>query len=239
MKKTTILGTLASVSLLALVACQPENATAEAAPQETTPAVEAVDTAAAEAVAAQLAETAAGVYNVEKTHAFLFWELSHGGLSTYTAKFTDWDASINFDPANPAASTVTASIDPTSVETDHPTKADEWHTELANDFFKAAEFPAITFNSTSAKVTGPNTGIVTGDLTFLGVTKTIDLDVTYNGVGNKPWLGDLDVIGFDATTTITRSDYGLTKHVDNGIGDEVTIKISAEFVQAEEETAAE
>lgn len=232
MKQRLLLSTIAAAAIVTVVACNPESA--DAAPTPTaveTEAPAAVDTAKADAVAAQLAETAAGVYNVEKTHAFLFWELSHGGLSTYTAKFKDWDATINFDPANPTASTVSASINPASVETDHPSSAEDWHTELANDFFNVSEFPAITFNSTSAKSTGANTGVVSGDLTFLGVTKSVDLDVTYNGVGNRPWYGDADLIGFDASTTITRSEFGLDKMVDFGIGDEVTIKISAEFLQ--------
>lgn len=231
MRKTSIFAALTGISALAMTACQPESTSAQAAPVPA--AAETKVDVDAKKIAAQLSETANGIYNVEKTHAFLFWELSHGGLSTYTAKFTDWDANITFDPANPAASSVTASINPASVETDHPTKADEWHLELANDFFQVEQFPAITFQSTSNKVTGPNTGIVTGDLTFLGVTKSIDLDVTYNGVGNKPWFGDLDIIGFDGSATITRSDFGLDKLVDNGIGDEVTITISAEFLQQE------
>ncbi len=189
----------------------------------------------AEKVAAQLAETAKGTYSVDKTHAFLFWKVSHFGLSTYTAKFTDWDATIDFDPANPAASSVTASINPTAVQTDHPSQAEKWHGELANDFFKAEEFPAITFKSTSVETTGPNTGKVTGDLTFLGVTKPITLKVKYNGVGNVPWYGERDIIGFDAKAKIKRSDFGLTRMIDNGIGDEVTIVISGEFLQDEAE----
>ncbi|WP_018996490.1 YceI family protein [Hirschia maritima] len=228
MKKLSVLGALTSASIFSIAAFTPISAVAEEK-----------SASLAETVATQLAETTAGQYDVEKTHAFLFWELSHGGLSTYTAKFTDWDASIDFNPENPAASTVTASINPASVQTDHPTKPDEWHTELANDFFKVGEFPAITFKSTSVKTNGPNTGVVTGDLTFLGVTKSIDLDVKYNGVANKPWLGDLDIIGFDASTTITRSEFGLENALQYGIGDEVTIRISAEFLQVEKESAAE
>ena len=224
MTKLSSISALAAATALSLAAISPLSAVAEEKPASL-----------AETVASQLAETSAGKYEVEKTHAFLFWELSHGGLSTYTAKFTDWDASIDFNPENPASSSVTASINPASVQTDHPTKADEWHAELANDFFKVSEFPAITFTSTSAKTTGPNTGIVTGDLTFLGETKSVDLDVTYNGVANKPWLGELDIIGFDASTKITRSEFGLENALKYGIGDEVTIRISAEFVQAEDD----
>ena len=201
---------------------------------------EAEDTAAMEAAAALLAETSAATYDVEKTHAFLFWKVDHaGGLSSYIAKFKNWDATIEFDPSDVTASKVTATIDPTSVETDHPSKADEWHEELANDFFKAVEFPEITFESTAIETTGPMTGTMTGDLTFLGITKPVTMDVTFNGVGNMPWFGERDLIGFDATTTFKRSDFGLTKMIDIGIGDEVTVSMSAEFLERPAEDAAE
>lgn len=247
MKRLITGGVCAGAALLALAGCEQETTTSPtAAPVEATaeeaiavkqetPAASAAD---ADAVAAQLAETSKGKYDIEKTHAFLIWKVSHGGLSTYVAKFTDWDATIDFDPANPAASTVTASINPMSVQTDHPTKAAEWHKEISEDFLKAGEFPAITFNSTNVEVAGPNTGNVTGDLTFLGVTKPITLAVTYNGVGNKPWFGERDIIGFDAKTKFKRSDFGLTQMIDNGIGDEVSIWMTGEFLQQETESPA-
>ena len=236
---------VAALAALGLVACSAETEASPTAPAATTmPApVETAEPTAAPAAdvdaAAILEEVNAATYEVEKTHAFLFWDVSHGGLSTYTAKFKDWDATIEFDPADVTKSVVTASINPMSVETDHPSKAEEWHDELANDFFKAGEFPAITFQSTSIETTGPMTGEMTGDLTFLGVTKPVTLDVTFNGVGNKPWYGERDLIGFDATGTLMRSEFGLDKHIDNGIGDEVTIRISAEFLEKEPEAPAE
>lgn len=191
---------------------------------------------AAPALAQDLSETASGAYSLEKNHAYLTFAVSHNGLSSYIVNFTDFDASIDFNAEDPAASTLSVSINPTALETHYPepAKKAEWEAELSTDakFFNAGEHPAITFTSTSVETTGEVTGTVTGDLTFLGVTKPVTLDVTYGGTGNAPWFGERDLIGFDATTTIKRSDFGMTAMVPN-IGDDVTVSFSGEFLQDE------
>ncbi|MEM8616931.1 MAG: YceI family protein [Pseudomonadota bacterium] len=179
----------------------------------------------------------AGLYELEPTHAFLTWGVGHaGGISTYTVNFTDYDADLIFDPEDPIASRISVTINPTALQTNYPdpVKKAEWENELANDakFFNAGEFPEITFVSTSAEKTGEFTGTVTGDLTFLGMTKPVTMDVTYNGMANMPWYGQRDLIGFDASTTIKRSEFGLTAMIPN-ISDEVEINFSGEFLQAE------
>ncbi|MDJ0920418.1 MAG: YceI family protein [Henriciella sp.] len=180
---------------------------------------------------------ASGLYELEKNHAFLTWTVGHGGgLSGYTVNFTDFDAAIDFDPENPEASSIEVSINPMALQTNYPDPEEkvEWETKLSTDtnFFNANEFPAITFVSTGATLTGEFEGEVTGDLTFIGVTQPVTLNVTYNGVGNFPWFGQRDVIGFDATTTIKRSEFGLDNMIPN-ISDEVVIEFSGEFLQAE------
>ena len=97
----------------------------------------------------------------------------------------------------------------------------------------AAEYPTISFASTSVEQTGDFTGTVTGDLTFLGVTAPVTLDVSYGGVANPPWFGQRDVIGFTASTTLARSDFGSTS-LGGVISDEVVVEFSGEFLQAEE-----
>jgi len=176
-------------------------------------------------------EASGGNYKLEKTHAFLTWRVKHNGLSNYTARFTDFDATIEFDPENPVQSSVIATINPLSVETDHPTD-DGWNTKLATDgkWFDGKNFPQIVFKSTSVEKTGEFTGIITGDLTLLGVTKEVKLNATYNGTGNAPWFGTRDLIGFSATGTLNRSDFGMTALLPN-IGDEVEIIIEAEFLE--------
>jgi polyisoprenoid-binding protein YceI len=177
-----------------------------------------------------LAAVGEGEYELEPAHASLTWRVRHQGLSNYTARFTRFDARLDFDPDQPAASSVRAVIDPTSVRTDHPTDAD-WDRRLAEDWFRSERFPQILFQSTAVEVTGPATGKVTGDLSFLGVTRPVVLDVTFNGTANSPFFGLRDLIGFSARGTLKRSEFGLTRFA-SIVGDEVEIIIEAEFVEA-------
>lgn len=180
---------------------------------------------------------ASGLYELEKTHAFLTWTVKHNGISGYTVNFTDFDADLVFDAETPANSQLSVSINPTAMNTNYPdpAKKTEWEGELANDprFMNAAEYPTISFASTSVEQTGDFTGTVTGDLTFLGVTAPVTLDVSYGGVANPPWFGQRDVIGFTASTTLARSDFGSTS-LGGVISDEVVVEFSGEFLQAEE-----
>ena len=180
---------------------------------------------------------ASGLYELEKTHAFLTWTVKHNGISGYTVNFTDFDADLVFDAETPANSQLSVSINPGALNTNYPDPAKkvDWETELSTDprFLNGSEFPAISFNSTSVEQTGEFSGTVTGDLTFLGVTKPVTLDVSYGGVANPPWFGQRDVIGFTASTTVTRSEFGNTSMA-GIIPDEVVVEFSGEFLQAEE-----
>lgn len=180
---------------------------------------------------------ASGLYNLEKTHAFLTWTVKHNGISGYTVNFTDFQADLVFDAETPENSQLSVSINPTALNTNYPDpdRKTDWETEIATDprFLNANEFPTITFNSTSVETTGEFEGTVTGDLTFLGVTQPVTLDVSYGGVANPPWFGQRDVIGFTASTTITRSDFGQTSMA-GVVSDEVEIEFSGEFLQAED-----
>lgn len=188
------------------------------------------------ASAQDLSETASGNYSLEKNHAYLTFSVRHNGLSAYTVSFTDYDADIVFNAEDPTASKISLTINPLALETNYPDaeKRVEWHDELSTDdrFLNGDEFPAITFTSTSVEKTGESAGIVTGDLTFRGVTKPVDVSVTYNGTGNAPWFGERDLLGFDATATFNRSDFGVDAMIPN-ISDQVVVEFSGEFLQDE------
>ncbi|WP_084419992.1 YceI family protein [Henriciella litoralis] len=185
----------------------------------------------------------ADTYELDKTHAFLTWTVTHNGISHYTANFTDFDATLEFDPDDLSASSIEVTINPTGIETNYPgdykaghpdSEYASWNEALSmgDNFMKAGEYPEITFVSTSAETTGDFTGTVTGDLTFLGVTKPVTMDVTYNGMANLPWYGPRDLVGFNASTTISRSEFGQTS-LEGMISDDVKIEFSGEFLQAE------
>ena len=179
----------------------------------------------------------AGTYKLDTTHAYLTFAVSHNGLSDYVVNMTGFEATLDFNPVDPTSSSISLSIDPTKLNTHYPDaeKKVEWEDEISNDpkFFNAGAFPEIRFTSTKVEKTDDNKGKVTGDLTFLGMTKPVTMTVKYNGVANLPWYGETDLIGFDAKGTFNRSDFGMT-HLQGGIGDEVTIKFSGEFVHAGE-----
>ncbi|MCH2038360.1 MAG: YceI family protein [Rickettsiales bacterium] len=178
-------------------------------------------------------EMPAGVYQLDNTHASLIWKVSHLGLSNYTARFTDFDANVTFDPENPEMSKVTASINPTSIETDYPNvETKDFNKKLSDgeDWFNSKTFPEITFTSTGIKRTGDNKGIMTGNLSFLGVTKPVSLDVTFNGAFAKQPFSQKPTLGFSASGNLKRSDWGMDTYVPN-IGDEVALLIEAEFVK--------
>ena len=229
---------LLSASVLVLAACTPAAETT--APAETPAATE---TAAPEAAPApEVTYGQAATYKVDPTHTSIVWRVKHLGISNYTARFKTFDATLVFNPADLAANSVEVTIDPLSVETDFQgdykgTHADSpyatWNEDLGKNpgWFNAVAHPQITFKSTSATQTSPTTGTVTGDLTFLGVTKPVTLDVTYNGVVQLPWTPEQDRIGFSAKTTLKRSDFGMTNNLEF-IGDDVEVIVETEFLEA-------
>lgn len=167
-----------------------------------------------------------GAYVLDPAHASVNWSLSHSGLSLYTARFDDISGALDFTPDAPTQSRVDIRIDPKSVSTGDA----EWDETLATDgrYFDADSHPEIRFVSTSATTNSGNTGQVTGDLTLRGVTKPVTLDVTYNGAG-KSFGNPGATLGFSAIGKINRSDWGMSYLTNFGIGDEVTLRIEAEF----------
>lgn len=89
----------------------------------------------------------------------------------------------------------------------------------------------VTFTSTSIEVTGEGTALITGDLTLNDVTKSVVLDAKLNQVGDHPMAGK-PWAGFDATTTLLRSDYNLGQFAPF-VSDEVVVNISVEAMKAE------
>lgn len=177
----------------------------------------------------KLQDMPAGVYQVDKTHASLIWNVSHAGLSNYTARFKAFDASVTLDPKDVTKSKIVATIDPRQIETDYTGERD-FNNELAtgDQWFNAAKFPTMTFTSTSLEKTGETTGKMHGNLTMLGVTKPVTLDVTFNGAFAEQPFSKKPTLGFSAIGELERSAWGLSTYVPM-IGDKVTFRIEAEF----------
>ena len=127
-----------------------------------------------------------------------------------------------------ARATVSVTIDPKSVRTDFPfPEKEDFDKVIAEKFLQAGQFPTITFKSTALKATGATTGKLTGDLTLLGVTRPVTLDVTLNGAKEHP-MRKIPALGFSATGSFKRSDFG-SSALQGPLGDEITVIIEAEF----------
>ena len=177
----------------------------------------------------------AGAYVLDLSHASLTFKVTHMGLSNYTARFSKLDAKINLDPKDITKSTLVATVDPTSVKTDYPNpEKEDFDAKIGKDkdWLNGTQFPEIKFESTKIEKTGEKTGKIYGNLTFLGVTKPLVLDTTFIGAYvKKPMMGTPGM-GFSATTTLKRSDWGFKTYVPM-IGDDVKLTIETEFNKAQ------
>jgi len=175
----------------------------------------------------------AGAYRLDRSHADLTFRVNHIGFSMYTGRFTDFDATLQFDPANPSAMRLEASVDVASLTL--PAPPEGFVAEmLGPHWFDAAQFPTMTFRSTAVEPTGANTARVTGDLTLHGVTKPVTLDVTFNGGYAGHPMDPNGRIGFSARGSLRRSEFGIAYGVPPegstmGVGDAVEIVIETEF----------
>lgn len=174
------------------------------------------------------ADLPAGRYVLDKTHASVVGKIKHMGFSNYQFRFTKVDAEFTYDPKAPQDAKIKVTVDPASIDTGSDEFGLKFNKELAGDgWLEANKFPTATFVSTKVEPGAGQTGKVYGDFTLHGVTKPIVLDVTFNGVGSGFVPGSVKT-GFSATTTIKRSDFGVSKYVPL-VGDDVALSIEVEF----------
>jgi polyisoprenoid-binding protein YceI len=200
---------------------------------------------AADRIVPAATEVPAGTYVLDRNHASLIFRVNHLGLSRYTARFTRFDASLRLDPADPAASSVTATIDPSSIETDNPDPTLDFDHQLQNpDWLNTARFPQMTFRSTRLELTAPERARLVGQLELHGVTREVALNVIFNGgYASNPLDPSGSRIGFSAQGTLRRSDFGIAEGIPPpgsrfGVSDEVEILIEAEFTRPTSAAAA-
>jgi polyisoprenoid-binding protein YceI len=181
------------------------------------------------ALAASPAFAAPEKYTLDASHSQILFSYNHLGYSTTWGMFSGFEGEIMFDQEDPANSSVSVSMPVMSMLTGWEGRFEHF---MSADFFGATEDEMVTFTSTAIEVTGDNTALITGDLTLNGVTKSVVLDAKLNQasdhpMANQPWAG------FDATTTLLRSDYNVGAFAPF-VGDEVTVQISIEAMKAAE-----
>jgi len=162
-------------------------------------------------------------YLIDPNHTAVTASWNHFGFSNPVAHFGDVEGSITYDPDHVGQSSVNVAIPLSGLES----HVDAFNEHLRSaDFFDAETYPTITFASTRVEAAGDDKLRVFGDLTLHGVTKPVLLDVTINKLGEQP-MSKRAAAGFDAVTTIKRSDFGIGKYAPN-VSDAVEIRITTE-----------
>ena len=169
-------------------------------------------------------EVRSGDYVLDASHGKITWSVDHMGFSTYVGQFTDVEAKLDLDTANPAASSLEAVVQTDSVGTLNDQL--DAHLKTA-DFFDTAKYPPARFEATSIRLTDRDSAEVTGNLTMRGITRPIVFAADFNQAGMSP-VDKKYTLGFDGRALIKRSDFGMQYGLPM-LGDEVTLHLEAEF----------
>lgn len=144
--------------------------------------------------------------DIKGTHAFVQFKIQHLGYSWIIGQFNKFDGKLNYDNTNEEASEISIVIDTASIDTNH--KLRDKHLRDVK-FLDVKKYPQATFISKKYQPTSPGIAILTGDFTFHGVTKSINIEVHKMGEGKDPWGGER--VGFEGTTKFTLKDYKIEK----------------------------
>jgi polyisoprenoid-binding protein YceI len=167
---------------------------------------------------------AAGTYRLDRGHSSVTARIRREGLSNFTFRFNRFDASFGYDPQKPGETLLLVTLDPASVDANVPA----WTEHLqAADLLNTAKFLQISFVSTNFLQTGATTGVAIGNVTFMGVTKPLALELTLNGV--VP--GTRNIVGFSGHTAIKMADFPMPGFAALHLDNDVQFAIEAEFIK--------
>jgi polyisoprenoid-binding protein YceI len=169
-------------------------------------------------------------WTIDPEHTTIAFLVDHIGYAKVLGLFREVSGSFTYDPEAQTLGEVSVIVDAGSVFTNED-RRDE-HVR-AGDFLDVANHPEIVFTATGGTVTGDGEGTVTGDLTVLGTTRPITLDVTLNKDAMYPFGHQKRTLGVSARGTVVRSEYGMTYALGGLVGDEVDLLIEFEAIAAE------
>jgi polyisoprenoid-binding protein YceI len=162
-------------------------------------------------------------YDIDPGHTNVLASWSHLGFSNPSINFGQAKGTIVYDADDVSASSVEVTLPISGISA----LADQFFEHLTSgDWFDVAQYPEARFRSTAVAPAGEGRLKVTGDLTVKGVTRPVVLDVVLNGSGEHP-MTKRPAIGFDATATLKRSEFGLGRYVPM-VSDEVALRITTE-----------
>lgn len=167
----------------------------------------------------------AGNYKIDPSHSVVYFEVGHaGGISRFMGRFNDIAGDLVVD--TPEKSKVKVEVKVDSVDTKH----DGLDKHLKSpDFFNAVQFPTMSFTSSAVTLNAAGEGTLAGNLSLHGVTKPVSFKLKHIGSGPGP-RGDTRV-GYVATTTIKRSDFGMNYGIPKAATDEVELHINIEAIK--------
>lgn len=166
----------------------------------------------------------AETYSVDPIHSSFIFKVQHANAANFYGRFNKAAGEVKTDAG--ALTSLSVNVEAESIDTNNKMRDEHLRSP---DFFNTKEFPEITFKSTEVKKTGDNDYDVTGELTLHGTTKSITVKVTKTGEGKN--AQGKDVIGFETSFTIKRSEYGMSGYIGKGVGDEVTLIVALESVK--------
>ncbi|MFF1378009.1 YceI family protein [Streptomyces sp. NPDC058308] len=146
-----------------------------------------------------------GDYTIDPAHTTIGFVARHAMVTNVKGSFLDFTGSLHLDGTDPSRSTASIDVKIDSIDTGNADR--DGHLKSA-DFFKTEEFPEMTFRSTKAEALGGDDYRVTGDLTILGTTKPLSIDLEFNGAAKDPFGNER--VGFEGKAEILRSEWGLT-----------------------------
>ena len=174
-------------------------------------------------------------WQIDTAHAFAEFKVKHMGIAWVTGHMFGVTGDIDYDPENPSQAKFNGKLDATTITTGNEMR--DGHLK-SDDFLDVDKHQFIEFKSTSVKLDGENDSKVKGELTIRGVTKEVELWVTFEGTIQKPnQEGGMDTVAaFMLTTTIDRKDFGLDWNMElpGGnwmVGDNVDIRVDVEAIQ--------
>ncbi|MEQ8142510.1 YceI family protein [Streptomyces sp. NPDC005908] len=146
-----------------------------------------------------------GEYTIDPAHTTIGFVARHAMVTNVKGSFKDFTGTLQLDGSDPSRSTATLDVVMDSIDTGNADR--DGHLKSA-DFFKTDEFPTMTFRSTKAEALGGDDYRITGDLSILGTTRPITIDLEFNGAAKDPFGNER--VGFEGRTEILRSEWGLT-----------------------------
>ena len=165
-----------------------------------------------------------GTYAIDSSHTLIQFSVNHFGINDYFGTFPGATGTLAIDPKNMASAKLDVTVPVASLSTTNAVLDKEL---VGAEWFDAAQYPSIRFVSIKVTRTGASTATIAGNLTMHGVTKPVTLAATFNAAAVNP-LSKAYTLGFKATGTIKRTDFGVSKYAPL-VSDTTTLTITSAF----------